>query len=153
VVRATTFAEAPVIKVAWHAATRDALLAPDQRAGDPPATAWLGSLVEDQRDVTGLTYRRNRYYEASSGRFTQVYPIGLAGGLTTYGYAGGDPLNFADPYEPCPKGARTLRAYGEGTNTIKVCEDKTEGFRSPYQHPRQVGGARCNCHLSRLSPR
>jgi RHS repeat-associated protein len=101
---ATTFAGAAVIEVAWPAATRDAFLAPDQRAPDPPPAAWLGSLVEDQRDVTGLTYRRNRYYDASSGRFTQADPIGLAGGLTTYGYAGGDPINFADPFGLCPKG-------------------------------------------------
>jgi uncharacterized protein RhaS with RHS repeats len=35
---------------------------------------------------------------AGQGRFTQEDPIGLAGGLNLYGYAGGDPVNFADPF-------------------------------------------------------
>jgi len=29
-------------------------------------------------------------------------PIGLAGGLNLYGYAGGDPVNFSDPFGLCP---------------------------------------------------
>jgi uncharacterized protein RhaS with RHS repeats len=33
-----------------------------------------------------------------AGRFTQPDPIGLAGGLNLYGFAGGDPANFADPF-------------------------------------------------------
>jgi RHS repeat-associated protein len=43
-------------------------------------------------------YRRERYYEPTSGRFTQEDPIGLAGGLNLYGFAGGDPVNFSDPF-------------------------------------------------------
>ena len=34
--------------------------------------------------------------------FTQEDPIGLAGGLNLYGYAGGDPVNFSDPFGLCP---------------------------------------------------
>jgi uncharacterized protein RhaS with RHS repeats len=33
-----------------------------------------------------------------AGRFTQPDPIGLAGGLNVYGFAGGDPANFVDPF-------------------------------------------------------
>ncbi|MEM7414559.1 MAG: RHS repeat-associated core domain-containing protein [Gemmatimonadota bacterium] len=58
---------------------------------------WYGSLVLDQRDATGLSYRRNRYYDPQSGQFTQTDPIGIAGGLNTYGYGGGDPVNYSDP--------------------------------------------------------
>ena len=33
---------------------------------------------------------------------TQEDPIGVAGGLNLYGYAGGDPVNFSDPLGLCP---------------------------------------------------
>jgi len=59
---------------------------------------WVGSLLRDQRDPSGFLYRRNRYYDPMAGRFTQPDPIGLAGGINLYGFAGGDPANFADPF-------------------------------------------------------
>ncbi|MCY7412783.1 MAG: HNH endonuclease [Salinibacterium sp.] len=34
--------------------------------------------------------------------FTQEDPIGLAGGINLYGFAGGDPVNFSDPFGTCP---------------------------------------------------
>lgn len=45
-----------------------------------------------------MQYKRNRYFDASSGRFTQEDPIVLAGGPNLYGYANGDPVNFSDPF-------------------------------------------------------
>jgi len=53
--------------------------------------------VNGQMGETGLEYRRNRYYDPQQGRFTQEDPIGLAGGMNLYGFAGGDPVNFSDP--------------------------------------------------------
>jgi uncharacterized protein RhaS with RHS repeats len=45
---------------------------------------------------------RNRYYDPATGQFTQQDPIGLAGGLNSYGFAAGDPVSYSDPYGLCP---------------------------------------------------
>jgi RHS repeat-associated protein len=64
--------------------------------------AWLGDVMEDHHDASGLLYRRNRYYNPQTGRFTQEDPIGLAGGMNVYGFADGDPATYADPYGLVP---------------------------------------------------
>jgi RHS repeat-associated protein len=64
---------------------------------------WFGSLVTEQADASGLLYRRNRYYDPKVGRFTQPDPIGIAGGLNSYGFASGDPVNYSDPFGLCPE--------------------------------------------------
>lgn len=46
---------------------------------------------------TGLHYNYFRYYDPSTGRYITSDPIGLEGGLNTYGYVGGDPINAIDP--------------------------------------------------------
>jgi RHS repeat-associated protein len=74
----------------------------DYNAPDPGPASWMGSLMEGSRDFSGLMYRRNRYLDPASGQFTQVDPIGLAGGLNLYGYANGDPVSYSDPYGLAP---------------------------------------------------
>jgi RHS repeat-associated protein len=73
----------------WHGATR-------------VVENWFGSLFTGMRDASGQMYMRNRYYDPASGQFTQPDPIGLAGGLNSYGFAAGDPVSYADPYGLCP---------------------------------------------------
>ena len=76
--------------------------APNGKQIDPLVRGWAGSLLQDKREPNGLLYRRNRYLDPATGRFTQPDPIGLAGGLNAYGYASGDPVSFADPFGLMP---------------------------------------------------
>nr|WP_257721635.1 RHS repeat-associated core domain-containing protein [Desulfomicrobium orale] len=45
---------------------------------------------------TGLHYNWNRYYNPKTGRYITADPIGLAGGMNVYAYAGGNPVNAVD---------------------------------------------------------
>ncbi|MBK7786822.1 MAG: RHS repeat-associated core domain-containing protein [Gemmatimonadetes bacterium] len=46
---------------------------------------------------SGLYYMRARYYDPALGRWISEDPIGIAGGLNVYAYAGNDPVNLTDP--------------------------------------------------------
>jgi RHS repeat-associated protein len=46
---------------------------------------------------TGLLLLTHRYYDPSAGRFLNRDPIGLAGGVNLYGYAGNSPIASIDP--------------------------------------------------------
>ena len=58
-----------------------------------------------EMDRLGLYYFRARYYSPELRRFISEDPIGLAGGVNPYVYAGDDPINSVDPtglqQQPC----------------------------------------------------
>jgi RHS repeat-associated protein len=47
---------------------------------------------------TGLLYNYFRDYDPQTGRYVESDPIGLAGGVNTFGYVRGNPVNWADPF-------------------------------------------------------
>ena len=50
-----------------------------------------------------LSFFRNRFYDQTTGRWTQEDPIGYAGGINLYGYVGNNPVSFSDPFGLCKK--------------------------------------------------
>ena len=60
----------------------------------------------------GLYFMRARYYDPKVARFVSEDPIGVAGGLSLYAFAGGDPVNYSDPSGLAPCTAATLLAGG-----------------------------------------
>ena len=92
-----TYVDCP--RTYWPGGTRHLDGAIVDRLNPPVAMYWwTGNLISAREDGSSLQYRRNRYYDPGTGRFTQEDPIGLAGGMNAYGFATGDPVNFSDPF-------------------------------------------------------
>jgi RHS repeat-associated protein len=66
----------------------------------------FGYKAREEDRETGLVYMRHRYYSPRLERFLNQDPIGIAGGLNSYGFVSGSPTNGADPLgliSPCSK--------------------------------------------------
>jgi len=70
---------------------------------------------------TGLFYNGFRDYDPATGRYSESDPIGLAGGINTYAYVEGNPVNAIDPL-----GLEICAANGQ----LIIC---TDGMRPPPQ--------------------
>lgn len=60
-------------------------------------------------DETGLHYNYFRNYDPSTGRYIESDPIGLLGGMNTYAYASGNPVQLTDPRGLCD--CKALQAF------------------------------------------
>jgi len=84
----------PTGAVVW-----DASLTPYGLEDSIAGTETLDSRFPGQRAdaESGLSYNYFRDYDPTLGRYIQSDPIGLRGGLNTYAYVGGNPVNAIDP--------------------------------------------------------
>jgi RHS repeat-associated protein len=106
-------------------------------------TAWMGSLVANGRDLSNQLFRRNRYLDPQTQTFTQEDPIGLAGGLNAYGFAGGDPVNYDDPFGLCKVDVRYAQlgsVGGKSWNHAYVVTTSPDNTRTYFRGGPSGGG-------------
>ena len=78
----------------------------DQRVRREQNLRFQGQYLDRE---TGLHYNTFRFYDADVGRFTQLDPIGLLGGVNLYQYAP-NPIDWVDPWglASCGQNSRIL---------------------------------------------
>ena len=82
----------------WKSEAFGATLANDDPDGDTiPFEFNLRFAGQYYDKESNLHYNYYRYYDPQTGRYITSDPIGLAGGVNTYGYVNGNPLYWIDP--------------------------------------------------------
>lgn len=80
----------------------------------------------------GLSYNYFRDYDPSIGRYIESDPIGLDLDISTYAYAGSDPLAFVDPLGLGKGGRRNVQT--EGLNKQSAIKDVLEALKDAIKN-------------------
>jgi RHS repeat-associated protein len=98
----------------WDGADPFGVAAPNQNPANLGAFEFNPRFPGQYYDrETNLHYNYFRDYDPTVGRYVQSDPIGLAGGINTYAYVGGNPLSYTDP-----RGLTPGTAAGAGIGTF-----------------------------------
>jgi RHS repeat-associated protein len=88
-------------RIVWRWDNTDpfGLQPPDESPGGLPKFTYNPRFPGQVFDKeTNNHYNYFRDYDPQTGQYIQPDPVGLSGGINTYGYVGANPLNFFDPY-------------------------------------------------------
>ena len=125
--------------VAWRAANHafDRIVTLDNIGG-----LNLGFPGQYHDAETGLWHNHFRTYNPRTGRYLESDPIGLAGGLNTYAYVGGDPVSRIDPLGLTDWAGNSLEySIGPYSGGIYTLSNKCTGQGEPHYLVRVLGNA------------